>query len=233
MLRLTPQELAVLEARGRALRTASRPMTALATMVIGTTYTGPLLGKEWDALLNRKPPAPGWKPDKARAGRRILAMDISTKNIGLAWGMAGQIPEGMCSYPKPRDVTEAQHLRAIADTMAWEAQHHACGFAIFAEFYAARNMLAFRANSSMRGAIMAALSRIGVEALPVAEITCRKAAGVNIKKRQADEDKGYMKDRVRAFIHSKGMDYPGEDEADAAVLLLGAHAVIQIGETPQ
>ncbi len=165
-------------------------------------------------------------------GRKVLCLDLSMKCIGMAWGTVGQKPEGTCSYPKGRDVTEARHLLACAKTVVWEAQHHNCGFVIFSEFYASTNMKTLRGLMSLRGAVMAALAEIGIEALPVAEITARKAAGVDITKRKPEDGPklGWMKRRVEKFFQEQGMDWPGDDEADAAVLLIGANSVIQIGD---
>lgn len=161
--------------------------------------------------------------------KRIFAMDLSTAKCGIAWGTAGQKPEGTLQMVTPKELakgSEGAKLAGIAEALGDKAIEHACGLAILSEFYNTKNMLAIRANSSLRGAVMAALARRGIPCLAVPEITARKAAGVDLSKpADQEEPKGYMKRRARAFLILKGLDHLEEDEGDAAILLMGCNSI--------
>jgi hypothetical protein len=166
-------------------------------------------------------------------GRRVMCLDLSTTKTGMAWGQVGQKPEGTMCLVTPaalKKAGEGERLNATAKEIVFHVKRLNCGFVIFSEFYAARMMLAFRANAALRGAVMAYLAAEGIEALPVAEITARKAAGVDITRRKdTDPAKGYMKARAATRLAELGLGHLQEDEGDAAILLLGATAVVEIG----
>ena len=161
---------------------------------------------------------------------RVMALDLSTAKCGLAWGRAGEKPEGTLQMVTPRELDkgpEAAMLRSIAEALAAEAVARRCGQAVLSEFYASKNMIAFRANSSLRGAVMAALQSRGIPCAAIPEITARKAAGVDLSKPGDNEEpKGYMKRRAHAFLETKDLGHLAEDEGDAAILLMGCKAII-------
>lgn len=162
--------------------------------------------------------------------RRVLALDISTEAIGMAWGEAGKLPERTACWNKRLGQSEIWNLHNASEYVNAIALTEKIGIVIFSEFYFSPSMISFRAQCSMRGAVMAALYRENrIEALPVAEITARKAAGVDISKCKPTEiKKGYMKRRVADLLKQHGLNLD-EDEADAAILLLGANSVLEIG----
>ncbi len=170
----------------------------------------------------------------------VLCLDISTKQTGWAVGTAGQAPRltGIIHYPNI--LSEARRFAYLSDAITAVAKANDCGFVIFSEFYHTPNPEAARANLGLRGAMMADFSRLGIEPLPIAEITARKAAGVDIGKKLWPEEedaqknvkkkKRDMKYRVAFALKRLGLSYATDDEGDAAVLLLGALSVIEIGE---
>lgn len=166
----------------------------------------------------------------ALSHRRVAALDLSKKKTGIAWGEVGAKPIGTALVMGDQKLPEGAMLYKLATEIAKVVIENQCGFVIFSEFYASKNMQTVRTNAAVRGAVMAILGSKGIEAIPVAEISARKAAGVDITKRKEHEPKnGWMKDRVKAFLTDVGLGQLGEDEGDAAVLLMGAWAVIEIG----
>jgi hypothetical protein len=170
----------------------------------------------------------------------VLCLDISTKQTGWAVGTAGQAPRltGVIHYPD--NISEARRFAHLSDSITAVAKVNGCGFVIFSEFYHTPNPEAARANLGLRGAMMADFSRLGIEPLPIAEITARKAAGVDVgmklwpeeedAQKKVKKKKRDMKFRVAFALKQLGLSYATDDEADAAILLLGALAVVEIGE---
>lgn len=162
--------------------------------------------------------------------RRVAALDLSKKKTGIAWGEVGAKPLGTAVVLGDPKLPEGAMLYKLATDVARVVLENQCGFVIFSEFYASKNMQTVRTNAAVRGAVMAILGSKGIEAMPIPEITARKAAGVDISKRKPHEPKnGWMKERAKAFLTEIGLGHLSEDEGDAAVLLLGGHAVIEIG----
>lgn len=162
--------------------------------------------------------------------RWVATLDLSKKKTGIAWGEVGSKPKGTALVKGEESVSEGEALYLMARAIYKVIKEQECGFVIFSEFYASKNMQTVRANASVRGAVMCFLAERGIEALPVAEITARKAAGVDISKRKPEEPKnGWMKGRARAFLEAEGLGHLGEDEGDAAILLMGAGSMVEIG----
>lgn len=221
---LTPAEFAAVRARAQAA--PARPALRVAKASLTRNRPPAPLGTSTIVIPKADPIDNAQHTTKAVPGR-VMALDLSMKKTGLAWGEPGKLPLGsltLCagSVEVTANSTEAKNLHSMSKAIAWEAASKKCALAIFSEWYSAKNMLAFRANVSLRGAVMAALARYGIPCVGVAEITARKAAGVDVRKRRADEDKGYMKERAYARLNELGLGYLQEDEGDAAILLLGA-----------
>lgn len=216
---LSPAEFTALRARiqkkpaplrpAKARITINRPGARMASVIIV-----PKKDAHADAHHTFKP-VPG----------RVMALDLSMAKTGLAWGRPGEKPEAtVCIMGNPSmhpGETEGDRIASMAQAIAWHCASRQACLVVFSEFYSAKNMLSFRANVSLRGAVMAELSCYGLDAVPIPEITARKAAGVDIRKRRADEAKGYMKERAHARLAELGLGYLQEDEGDAAILLMG------------
>lgn len=166
--------------------------------------------------------------------RRIMVADISMAKTGLAWGKAGELPLAtLCLFAGKRDETEteASRVSTMAESIAWHAASKKCCLILVPEFYNTRNLLAFRANCSLRGAVMLAAHRWGLTVLPINEITCRKAAGVDLSRPKGQPlPKGYMKDRARTRLEQLGLGHLQEDEGDAALMLIGCKDIVEFGE---
>jgi len=236
-LRMSPLELERLKAkqadRMKDLRARLRKIDRLQPAKGRTVVYGPNRKAVSIAFVPKINPADGARHSVKVDPNRVMAVDLSTAKSGLAWGKPGHKPEGTLCFMEPgtRDEqTEGERLHSMAYTIAREAVAKGCGLIIFGEFYAARMMLAFRANSALRGALMAEAARWGLEARPIAEITARKAAGVDISRPKDDEGKGYMKARARKRLEELDLGYLQEDEGDAALLLFGSCG--QLGIAP-
>lgn len=229
-LRLSPAEFEDLRARGLRIISATKPGAAVRPAKARTTVNRGIRPDPARTIYIPKadPGADAQHSIKAISGL-IMAVDISTAKCGVAWGRPGELPIGtLCYMGGDTDEPEGRRLYAMAKAVAWHAASKRVCLVIFSEFYASRMMLSFRANSALRGAIMAELARYGIDALPIAEITARKAAGVDIS-RPKDAPKGYMKDRARKRLVELGLGHLQEDEGDAALLLIGSKDLVQFG----
>lgn len=220
---LSAAEFAAVRARAQAKPAPARPALKVAKASLTRNRPAPPLGASTIVIPKPDPRADALHTIKAVPGR-VMALDLSMKKTGIAWGTPGFLPLGSLTLCAGSDgsYTEAEHLHGMSKSIAWQAASKHCGLAIFSEWYSAKNMLAFRANVSLRGAVMAALARYGIPCVGVAEITARKAAGVNVKAKRDDEEKGYMKERAYQRLNELGLGHLQEDEGDAAILLLGA-----------
>jgi hypothetical protein len=232
-VRMSPAEFEALRARGLQVISATKPTRRVEPAKARTAVTRNAAFVPTTRIIcipKADPRDEAMHTIKAIAGR-VMAVDISTAKCGLAWGRPGEKPEGTLCYGAGdnADIPEGRRLYSMAKAVAWEAASKQVCLVIFSEFYASRMMLAFRANSALRGAIMAELARRNIDALPVAEITARKAAGVDIS-RPKNMPKGYMKARARARLEELGLGYLQEDEGDAALLLLGSKDLVQFGD---
>lgn len=155
----------------------------------------------------------------------VMAADLSMKKTGLAVGEVGKRPKwcGTLTGITSKKASEGERLLAMAEGLVAEAELKGCKTVIFSEFYNSKFMLSFRASAGLRGAVLAALSAAGIEALGLAEITARKAVGVPTCKRSRQEPKGYMKLRARVVLQKLGLNHLNEDEGDAAILLMGSY----------
>ncbi len=180
-----------------------------------------LLSKAWNSATRKSD-----EIEKPHA--RTMALDLSVRKIGAAWGVPGQLPEGTrLILPPIGEECEALQLSGLAEAVRESVQSLGCEVVIFSEFYSPQGALSFRANCSLRGAVMTALASVGIIPRPIAEISARKAAGVDVSKKKDDEKKGYMKVRARARLEELGLGHLGEDQGDAAILLLGAKDLIE------
>lgn len=160
----------------------------------------------------------------------VMALDLSMAKTGLAWGVPGMLPDGTLTLKLPKelkDAPEGERIAWMSSAIVQVTKKNLCNAVIFSEFYNASFMIAFRANVSLRGSVMALLVEHGIEARGVAEVTARKAAGVDISKRHEDEKDGFMKARAKETLKTFGLGHLAEDEGDAAILLLGATAFFQ------
>jgi hypothetical protein len=161
---------------------------------------------------------------RIQPGTRVMALDLSLSKTGMAWGQLGEKPEGTWTVTEDaatKKLPEAERLRWHTAQILSVIKSAECEAVIFNEFYNAKFMLAFRTNASLRGAVMASLAGLGIPVYPVAEITARKAAGVDTSKRREGERDGFMKGRAKARLLELGLLGLKEDEGDAALLLLG------------
>lgn len=229
-LRLTEAEFEALRNRGKAVRSIKSTVFKVAparTAVKRKTPAGNM------ATLIQVPavqPETTFKPEP----RRIMVADISMAKTGLAWGKAGELPLAtLCLMAGKKDDTETEAYRvsAMAESIAWHAASKGCCLILIPEFYNTRNLLAFRANCSLRGAVMLAANRWGLTVFPINEITCRKAAGVDLSRPKGQPlPKGYMKDRARTRLEQLGLGHLQEDEGDAALMLIGCKDIVEFGE---
>jgi hypothetical protein len=230
MIRVSPSEFEALRARGLKAVAFQRRAPAIAVPRARTAVPRKIPAENAVYIHKSDPSDTAQHSIKATPGK-VMAADLSMAKTGLAWGKPGELPEGtvcLCGHKDAQN--EGERLLGMAKAVAWWAASKNCGVVIFSEFYSAKNMLAFRANVALRGAVMAELTRHGIQAIPVPEITARKAAGVDVRKRQDYETKGYMKTRVAARLEALGMGALQEDEGDATIVLLGAKAVIDTSE---
>lgn len=152
----------------------------------------------------------------------ILAVDLSMAKTGLAWGLPGERPVGWSTIKGQKQGSEGARILTMAGTITMTAQRLQVNTVVFGEFYRAVNDLSFRASCGLRGALLADLAGHGIQALGIHETKARKGAGVDVRKKQDGEKKGYMKKRVKSFLTAYGLGKLQEDEGDAAVLLMGA-----------
>lgn len=163
------------------------------------------------------------------AGQRMACLDLSMKKTGIAWGDPGRKVRGSTvvhSSAGKKD-SEGSKLMAMAQGIMDVLEEQHINRVFYSEFYSAKNMLSFRANVSLRGTLLAMMEQVGIQALGVPEISARKAAGVDISGKKEGDKPGYMKLRVRARLVALGLGQLGEDDGDAAILLLGAGAYLQ------
>lgn len=161
---------------------------------------------------------------------KVLAVDPAMAKSGMAWGRPGEKPEGAIIYrasgTQAKDF-EGHRLHRMASAIVAEAINQGCGLIVFSEFYSTKFMLSARANISLRGALMAEAARHGLNAVGLPEITARKVAGVDLSKpKDGEEPKGYMKRRARARLEQLDLGHLGEDDGDAAILLLGSKHLV-------
>ena len=148
---------------------------------------------------------------------------------GLAWGEPGEMPTGWSTIKGQKQGSEGARILTMAGTITVTAQRLGVTTVVFGEFYRAVNDISFRANCSLRGALLADMAAHGIQCLGMAEISARKGAGVDVRKRLETEKPGYMKKRVKAFLTGCGLNKLDEDEGDAAILLMGAcHALPEV-----
>jgi len=111
---------------------------------------------------------------------------------------------------------------------------------IFSEWNFMPTIVSARANLGLRAVLMADFNRVGIELLPVSEQQARKQVGVDQGRKLWPEEedaqkkvknkKRDMKYRVRFTLERMGLKYATDDEADAAVLLIAAPALVEIGD---
>lgn len=167
------------------------------------------------------------------AWETVACLDLSMAKTGVAWGRPGSAPAGTALVKlsgAAKKGGEGARLLAMAEGVAAEVKRAGAGRVFFAEFFSSKFMLSFRASAALRGAVMSKLAESGVEAVAVAEISARKAAGVDVSGRRPDEQDGYMKARAKERLEALGLGGLSEDEGDAAILLLGASAYLPAEE---
>lgn len=168
---------------------------------------------------------------------RILALDLSLRETGWAFGEPGKIPQEYGIIQGDMRLEEASRVKKIADLVCFEALDKKAECVVFEDQMVFSGKKANISNAKalcrLQGAIMVSLIReCRLEALPLNPTSARKAAGVNLKKTPKGAPKIKIKARVEQRLKEIGFaDRKNDNINDAVVLLLASKELLDFGKT--
>lgn len=169
---------------------------------------------------------------------KILALDLSLRETGWAFGEPGKIPQeyGIIQGDSRLKDSEAARIKQIADAICFEVLEKKAECVVFEDqmvFGGAKaNMDTAKALCRLQGAVMVSLLRdCGLEPLPLNPMSARKAAGVDLKKTPKGKPKVKIKQRVEERLKEIGFaDRKNDNINDAVILLLASKQLLDFGK---